>query len=230
MIFTPTVYWGDGSGPDDKKYLEVIARELDKDIYLYWTGNAVVGNITREAAEKYRTVSGHHLFLWDNYPVNDRTATMHLGPVINRDPDLCEVVDGYIANSLCPQNEGNRIPILTAADYTYNPSAYDPLRSIGQAIVHLEDEPGERQLLKELIEIYPGFVIYGKQSTGLNPVREHFNQLMSMPHSRYIVEAVIHHLEDLVARMDKVFPTRYQAEKQTVKNDIEFMKNIISKE
>ena len=45
---------------------------------------------------------------------------------------------------LSPQNQINRIPLLTCADYAYNPSAYDPARSIGQAILHLAETPAQR--------------------------------------------------------------------------------------
>jgi len=228
MIFTPTIYWGDGTSPNDKAYLETLARELDSDVYLFWTGNSVVGNITREAADSYMDITKHRLFLWDNYPVNDATPTMHLGPVINRDSDLCEVIEGYMSNSMCQQNEANRIPMLTCADYAYNPAAYDPMRSIGQAILHLEDSTEERELLKELVEMYPGFIIFGRPSTGLNPVREQFSRLVAMPHARYIADAFIWDLENLAARMDEAFPNRYQAEKQTVRNDLAFLRKLMA--
>lgn len=228
MIFTPTFYWGDGTGADAKPYLETLARELDEDVYLFWTGDSVVGNITRKAAETYRSISKHRLFLWDNYPVNDARPTMHLGPVTNRDPDLCEVIDGYMSNSMCQQNEANRIPMLTCADYAYNPAAYDPIRSIGQAILHLADTPEEREVLKEIVEMYPGFVIFGRPSTGLNPVREQFKRLLGMPHARYIADAFVCKLENLAARMDKAFPNRYEAARKTLRNDISFVKGFMS--
>ena len=228
FLFTPTFYWGDGTGPAAKAYLEVLATDLDKDVYLFWTGDSVVGNITRKAADSYKGICKHRLFLWDNYPVNDAHPTMNLGPVINRDPDLCEVIDGYMSNPLCQQNEGNRIPMLTCADYSYNPAAYDPMRSICQAILHLEDKTNARELLKELVERYPGFIIWGKPATGVNPVRERFAQLMAMPHARYVCEAFIRDLESLLVKMETVFPDRYQPEKQTVKNDIAFLRKTMT--
>lgn len=226
MIFTPCFYWGDGTDTSAKPYLEILARDLDKDVYLFWTGDSVVGNITRIAAQSFRDVSKHRLFLWDNYPVNDSTPTMHLGPVIKRDADLCEVIDGYMSNAMCSQNEGNRIPLLTCGDYAYNPADYDPTRSIGQAIVHLESDPTARKTLAELVEVYPGFIIFGKPSTGLNPVREQFAKLSSTPHSRYIVEAYIRYLEDLSERMDKTFPDRYTAEKKTLSDDVKLLRKM----
>lgn len=228
MIFTPTFYWGDGADAAAKPYLETLAGELDKDVYLFWTGDSVVGNITRRAAQSYRDISKHKLFLWDNYPVNDANPTMHLGPVINRDPDLCELIDGYMSNAMCVQNEGNRIPLLTCADYAYNPAAYDPMRSIGQAIVHLESAPEARQALADLVEAYPGFVIYGVPRTGLNPVRERFAKLAAMPQSHFVVEAYISSLEDLSARLAKAFPKRYAAERKTLSDDITALRKMAS--
>jgi hypothetical protein len=228
FLFTPTRYWGDGMDPMSKAYLEILAKDLDKDVYLFWTGDSVVGNITRKAAETYRGIARHRLFLWDNYPVNDAHPTMNLGPVINRDSDLCEVIDGYMSNPLCQQNEANRIPMLTCADYAYNPSAYDPMRSIGQAILHLGETPEQREVMRELAERYPGFIICGKPITGLNPARERLAQLIATPHSRYVVEALIRDMEGVLAKMEAAFPTSYGPEKQTVKNDIEFMKKTMT--
>lgn len=228
MIFCPTIYWGDGvSVESERRYLETVAKVLDRDVYLFWTGDSVVGNITRKAAESYKAVSGHKLFLWDNYPVNDAHPTMHLGPVVNRDKDLCEVVDGYMSNPLCPQNEGNRIPMLTCADYAYNPYDYDPSRSVGQAILHLETKPADRELLRELVEMYPGFIIFGRPSTGLNPVREHFARLIGTPHAHWIAEGYVRNLEDFAARMDRAFPGRYITERRTIHNDAAHLRALL---
>ena len=89
-----------------------------------------------------------------------------------------------MSNPLCPQNEANRIPLLTCADYAFNPAAYDPERSIGQAILHLADTPEQRQVLKDLVEAYPGMLV-AKQGTGYNSVRHQYTVLASAPHSRF---------------------------------------------
>lgn len=41
MIFTPSFYSGDGTDAAAKPYLEILARDLDKDVYLFWTGDSV---------------------------------------------------------------------------------------------------------------------------------------------------------------------------------------------
>ena len=138
FIFCATWYGGSGNEPDHVGYLDTVARDLNPEIHLFWTGDTFT-RVTRAAAESYKNRVKHRLFLWDNYPVNDGQQTVHLGPVTGRDADLCDVIDGYISNPMASQNEMNRIPLATCADYAYNPKGYDPTRSIGQAILHAAD-------------------------------------------------------------------------------------------
>lgn len=229
MILCPTFYWGDGTLPKQQPYLETLARELDKDVYLFWTGDAVVGKITRQAAETFRRISGHRLFLWDNYPVNDNHPTMHLGPVIDRDADLDEVIDGYMGNPQCKQNQINRIPLATCADYAYNPRAYDPLRSIGQAILAAADTQPQREVLRDLVESYPGMLICSHtHSTGFNAVQDQCDRLLATPHSRQVALGYLEHLQKLADRLTREFPDRYQPEKETLNNDIQLVAKKVS--
>jgi hypothetical protein len=224
MIFCPTYYSGDGTGKAQQPYLETLAQELDKDAYVFWTGDAVVGQVTRKAAETFKRISGHRVFLWDNYPVNDGHPTMHLGPVIGRDPDLCEVLDGYMSNPLKTQNEINRIPLLTCADYAYNPAAYDPFRSIGQAIVRLADSGPQREVLRDLVETYPGMLICGQSATSFNAVLNQYSRISNAPYSRQAALAFINWMEELSARLKQTFPESYAPEKATLDNDIKLLR------
>ncbi len=221
MIFCPTYYWGDGTGGTQRPYLEILARELDKDVYMFWTGDAVYGTVTRPAAESFRRICGHRLFLWDNYPVNDNQPTLHLGPVVGRDATLCEVIDGYMSNPHCKQNQINRIPLATCADYAYNPRAYDPARSISQAIVHLAGSPAQRDALRDLVETYPGMLIYSRHDSGFNSVLEQFHLIIQAPNSRQAALGYIEHLRNLSGRLKKAFPGRYQPAIQTLDDNTE---------
>jgi hypothetical protein len=225
LILCPTYYSGDGTGEKQKPYLEALGRELDPDIYLFWTGDAVVGKVTRQAAETFRGIARHRVFLWDNYPVNDNHPTMHLGPVVDRDPDLCEVIDGYMSNPMCKQNEINRIPLATCADYAWNPADYDPTRSIGQAIVHVADTPKEREVLGDLVEAYPGMLVCSfYRGTGFNAVQEQFTRICGAPYSRQAAIGYIDHLQQLSDRLKAEFPGHYQPAKQTLDNDIQSLR------
>jgi hyaluronoglucosaminidase len=224
LVFCPVPYWGDGSDPQHRAYLEAVGREMDPAVYLFWTGDAVVTpRITRQAAEKYKGIAKHRLILWDNYPVNDDQPTLHLGPVTGRDPSLHEVVDGYMSNPMCKQSQSNRIPLLTCADYAYNPQAYDPVRSIGQAIAHLADAGPPRQALKDLVEAYPGMPTFGG-GTGTNPVRERFKRLRSAPDSQAAAAAYAGRMEELSTRLGQVFPDRFREAQKILAGDVAWLR------
>jgi hypothetical protein len=223
LILCPTWYWGDGRDPEKRPYLETLARELNPEIYLFWTGDEVVGPITRRAADSYKSIVKHRLFLWDNYPVNDDNPTMHLGPVIHRDPDLCDVIDGYMSNSMCKQSEADRIALLTCADYAYNPRAYDPARSIGQSIMNLAKTDAQRKVLRDLVELYPGMLLFGG-GTSYNPARRQYSRLADEPHSRFAVESYLRGVEDLSARMGRAFPIQFLDARKTLDDDLVWMR------
>jgi hypothetical protein len=224
MIFCPTYYAGDGTSPGAEPYLRTLAAELDSTVYIFWTGDATVSpRITRTAADRYRALIGRRLILWDNYPVNDSYATMNLGPVTGRDPDLCDVVDGYMSNSLCPQNEVNRLPMLTCADYAYNPWGYDPGRSIGQSIAHLAGTDDQKRALAALVEAYPGNLWF-KTWYSYNPVRAAFLRLDSLADGGTRSGEYLRAMETLALRLGNAFPHQFRDGGKTLTDDIAWMR------
>ncbi len=221
MILCPAAFWGDGTNPDQHAYLEALAGQLHRDVYVFWNGDAIVTpRITRVAAESYKSVVKHRLFLWDNYPVNDGSPTLHLGPVSGREADLCEVIDGYLSNPMCSQNQINRLPLATCAEYARNPRGYNPARAIGQAIVWQGQTRAQQEVLKDLVEAYPGFIVAGG-GTGTNPVRAKFGSLAGDPSAR---QRFILQTEDIAQRLAKLFASRLSATRKTVLDDVRWMK------
>jgi ADP-ribosylglycohydrolase len=230
LIFCPVYYWGCGDAGDAKLYLDALGRVMDKDLFVFWTGDGVVTlRITRACAEKFKTRVKHRIIIWDNYPVNDRTGALHLGPVTGRDPDLDEVAYGYMSNPHCPQNEINRIPLLTCADYAYNPRAYNPEHSIGQAIIHLAETRAQQWVLKDLVELYPGNLLSGSTNTGYNCVLEKFKALLREPNAKDPAGHFIARVQDAASRLDKEFPGRFARTKETVADHLAKLKNEFKK-
>ena len=224
LLFCPTICWGDGTNQEHRAYLGALAREMHPDVYVFWNGDSpVTPRVTRVAAEGYKKAVGHRLFLWDNYPVNDGSPTLHLGPVNGRESDLCEVIDGYLSNPMHTQNQINRLPLATCADYAFDPRNYNPARSIGQAIRWLGKTKEQQRALKDLVEAYPGFIVAGG-GAGTNPVRGRFGKLIADQDSRSAARGFIHHLEDIHRRLKTQFPKKFTATKKTVAEDIDWMK------
>jgi len=229
LIFCPSFYWGDGSGEDETTYLTTLKAALHPDAFVFWTGDAVVGRITCRAAAAYRARVGHRIIIWDNYPVNDAHPTLHLGPVTGRDPRLPEICHGYMGNPLHSENELNRIPLATCADFAYNPTAYDPARSIGQAILWQADTPEQRAVLRDLVSLYPGMLVYGK-GTNFNPVVHQMNAILGLPQSAHLAEVYLAHVMDVAARLEAAFPDRYVAGRATLAKSIALLESMVAAE
>jgi AraC-like DNA-binding protein len=221
LIVCPTAFWGDGTNPEHHAYLTALARNMHPEVYVFWNGDSIVTpRITRVAAESYKRVVQHRLFLWDNYPVNDGSPTLHLGPLSGREPELCQVISGYLSNPMCTQNQINRLPLATCADFAANPRAYNPARSIGQAIVRLGKTSEQQALLKDLVEAYPGFIVAGG-GTGTNPVRARFG---SLPAEHPAARTFVRQIEDIARRLARLFPAEFPATRKTVLDDVLWMK------
>ncbi len=223
LIICPCFYWGDGQDPAAAAYLDILAEQLHPDVFAFWTGDsAVKAGISRRGAESYKNRIRHRLIIWDNYPVNDARPTMHLGPLTGRDPDLGEVCYGYMSNPMCTEVEANRIPLLTCADYAWNPLDYDPARSIGQAILRVSQTAEQRAVLRDLVELYPGMLLYDK-GVAWNPVLERMQALMAMQHARHLPRLYLGYVEDVARRLERAFPGRYVAERATMAGHIAAM-------
>lgn len=225
MIFCPTIYasaWIPNT-PDNVVYLYEVGKTLNPDIYCFWTGDDVRGPISVDKAKEFKKLINHELFVWDNYPVNNGVPNLNLGPVVYRDPGLSRLCEGYVSNSMRYENELNRIPMFTIADYTWNPEAYDPVRSVQQAILHLTDTREQAELLKDVTNVYYGFLLGPDRHS--NTARVTFNALVKEKQSVLQSLLFVRHLEDILNRFETLYPTRYQAEKKVIKNDILWMKD-----
>ena len=221
MVFCPTCYWGDGTAPDQRPYLESLAKDLHPDVYVFWTGDAVyTAKVTRKAAETYKGIVKHRLVLWDNFPVNDRNPALHLGPVVGRDKDLCEVIDGYMSNPMARETTLNTLPLLTCADYAFNPYAYDPARSIGQAVLWLGKTAEQRQLLLELVKLFPGPLVRGMEGSQYNWPLEDLRSMKSAAEAK----ALLSRVEQALSGLEGLYPDAMLAEKATLRRELDALK------
>jgi hypothetical protein len=222
MIFCPTWYWGTGEIPERARYLEALGKTLHPEIFVFWTGPRIVSvRITRAQAEAFRRLVNRRVILWDNYPVNDGHPTMHLGPLTGRDAALHEVLDGYMGNPLGKESRINRLPLITSADYAWNPWEYDPDRSIGQAILQLAQAPEQQRVLTELVETYPGMLFHGRSNPAMNPARESFLEMLLADPAGAV--AMINRMRRMKQDLADLFAGQFQATEKALEGDIEWM-------
>jgi hyaluronoglucosaminidase len=134
LLFCPTEYTGaKGSG-----YLDALGQKLSPDIAVLWTGQEVCSPcIEADHARGFGAAVRRKPLICDNYPVNDYDRRrLFLGPLLNRSADLSEAAGGLLSNPM-NEAEASRIALLTIADYTWNPHAYEPLPSWRAAVMHV---------------------------------------------------------------------------------------------
>ncbi|MFB7185015.1 beta-N-acetylglucosaminidase domain-containing protein [Streptomyces sp. NPDC056230] len=131
LQMVPTEYYNVSASP----YKKALSEQLDPDVLVEWTGVGVVApTMTVAEAEAARTVFGHPILTWDNYPVNDyATDRLLLGPFNGREKGLPGRLAGITANPMI-QPYASKIALYTVADYAWNDAAYDPRTSWGEGL------------------------------------------------------------------------------------------------
>lgn len=219
MVFCPTFYWGDGSEDGHAGYLAHLADRLDPDVLVFWTGDSVVTPwINRDTGEQYRRRVRHELVIWDNYPVNDDRPTMHLGPLVGRDPDLPAVAVAYMANPMRRQHLLSLLPLATSADYAADPARYEPHLAIARAIDWVGRNERERRVLRELVARYPGMIRYPGANQYFNPVRHQFDRADAAER-----RALLTGQQSLASEFRAALGDRFPAEAATLDDDVAWL-------
>lgn len=124
LIMCPTGYNKGWAEPAD---LELLGRDLDKNIHIMWTGNTVVNDITLEGQ---KWVNGHTkrpTFIWWNWPCNDmKPSRLSMGRTYGLDqtPGMEKEMSGFVANPM-ERAEANKVGLFGVAAYTWNIPSFD---------------------------------------------------------------------------------------------------------
>lgn len=146
----PTLYHGRG----DEDYIRSFAKELPKDIYLFWTGREVCSQVlSGPDAELFTQKTGHRPTYWDNYPVNDSIMKweFHLGPYDKRDYEIVEASDGLVLNPM-EYSQSSLIAIETAAEFFKKPETYKKFESWERVL--------KKQVPENIFEAYKHFASF----------------------------------------------------------------------
>ena len=143
LTVCPTQYFGDC----EAYYISKFGQGIPAEVNLFWTGKEICSTfLTCRDADDFARSTSHKPLYWDNYPVNDAEMfnEMHLGPLKGRDKDLYKHCEGLISNVM-EYAEASKIPLMTIADYLWNPVEYDHKKSL---------ENAQREILGDKAEIF----------------------------------------------------------------------------
>ena len=165
LIMVPTEYNLEWAGNGKSEYTQVLAAELNQAIEVMWTGNSVLpAAITVADIDVINSAYRRKMFIWWNYPVNDgdNRLTLFMGPAVQLDSGLCDVVTGMVSN---PMNEepASEIPVATFADFVWNSKAYNKDRALAGALKQLC--PGSAAAMKLFIDNDEAWIINNYQES-----------------------------------------------------------------
>ena len=131
LTVCPTEY----SGNCNEYYITKFGCNIPADVDLFWTGAEICSRVlTVREANEFANATNHRPLYWDNFPVNDceMFQEMHMGALIGRDKELYKHSEGIISNVM-EYAECSKIPLMTIADFLWNPVAYNPDKSLKNA-------------------------------------------------------------------------------------------------
>jgi protein O-GlcNAcase/histone acetyltransferase len=138
FLFCPTPYCDrmHRSHLGGKGYLEILGRQLDPNIDVFWTGPEIISSeITLEELAAITRLLRRKPLIWDNLHANDYDGRRFFcGPYSGRPLDLRQGIRGILHN---PNNEAllNLVPWTTLADYLQTQGeSWDPRASYLKAM------------------------------------------------------------------------------------------------
>ena len=152
LTVCPTDYsrlWAN-PGPDGN--LAIYGDMLDGAIKVFWTGDYVCSDLTRETLDWVNSRIKRPAYYWWNYPVTDYVRHIILqGPVYGLDTTLTsKELSGMLSNPM-EHGEASKLALYGVADYTWNISSYNPLENW---------ERGIKELVPDAAEAYRTFAIH----------------------------------------------------------------------
>lgn len=152
LIVCPTDYSKLWANPTPQGSLAIYGNTLDPSINVFWTGDVVCSDLTKETMNWVNTRIKRPALYWWNYPVTDYVRHIIMqGPVYGLETsltkdDLC----GLISNPM-EHGEASKLALYGVADYAWNIANYNPIDNW---------ERGLEELTPEAKDAYRTFAIH----------------------------------------------------------------------
>lgn len=144
LIVCPTDYSKLWANPTPQGSLCIYGNTLDSSINVFWTGDVVCSDLTRETMDWVNSRIQRPALYWWNFPVTDYARYIVMqGPAYGLDTsltrnDLC----GLISNPM-EHGEASKLALYGVADYAWNIAAYNPIDNWERGIAELTPEARE---------------------------------------------------------------------------------------
>lgn len=144
LIVCPTDYSKLWANPTPQGSLCIYGNTLDPSIMVFWTGDSVCSDLTKETMDWVNSRIKRPALFWWNFPVTDYVRHIIMqGPAYGLETsltsnDLC----GLISNPM-EHGEASKLALYGVADYAWNIADYNPIDNWERGLAELAPEAKE---------------------------------------------------------------------------------------
>lgn len=152
LIVCPTDYSKIWADPTPEGSLSIYGRTMDPSVELFWTGDVVCSDLTKDTMNWFNSRIQRPGFYWWNYPVTDYARHILMqGPVYGLSNEMnSSDLSGLVSNPM-EHGEASKLALYGVSDYTWNVSAYNAIDNW---------ERGLEVLAPEVKDAYRTFAIH----------------------------------------------------------------------
>ena len=143
LMVCPNVYWGLG----EHEYVKTLGEALDQSALIIWTGRNVCTDIAAADTAKIASAYRRAPLVWWNWPVNDYCRSRLL---IGRTYGLEALGMGAFMTNPMENCEASKIGVFGAADWSWNPGAFDSAANWEAAFSRLYSDPEVAKAMRVL--------------------------------------------------------------------------------
>lgn len=152
LTVCPTDYSKLWANPTPQGSLAIYGNTLDPSIEVFWTGDVVCSDLTKETMDWVNSRIQRPGYFWWNYPVTDYVRNIILqGPVYGLNTSLTAKDLCGIASNPMEHGEASKLALYGVADYTWNVANYNPIDNW---------ERGLGEMMPKTKEAYRTFAIH----------------------------------------------------------------------
>lgn len=144
LIVCPTDYSKLWANPTPQGSLAIYGNTLDPSVEVFWTGDVVCSDLTKETLDWVNSRIKRPAFYWWNYPVTDYVRHIIMqGPVYGLETTLTKNdLSGLVSNPM-EHGEASKLALYGVADYTWNMANYNPIDNWERALEEITPEAKE---------------------------------------------------------------------------------------
>ena len=215
LIFVPKVYTKESAGGNvNNPYLNTM-RQMPETVDIMWTGDVILGWVTKETFDFFEEAVGREAFMWLNWPVNDiNNKRLLMGKGQMLDPTVTNF-KGIVTNPM-QEAQASKPALFAIADYGWNRAGFNVDKSWEDSFKYIDKDATEElyTFAKHMSDPAPNW--HGlalDESEEIKPIIEEFTRMLRAN------ESILEYSNVVLAEYNEILDATINFEKKS-KNEL----------